>query len=190
MIQCWRTEAFFKSWSWWCSSPLLSWQALSSKFIFSLLGLSFFFIYVLIGSVVTSIVAFYSSSKTFKEVRFCHAITYTNAPILGKDLHGNRKENYPKMMTASIIWLILHTLTLTMLMIWVGAMDPSDPPSPLVWPSLLFLRKPAPLLFLVICDARPWTHIYPFPLEVEAASQGLRTEGTPNGYSLGSQYFM
>ena len=29
------------------------------------------------------------------------------------------------MMTASIIWLILNTLTLTMLMIWVGAMDPS-----------------------------------------------------------------
>ena len=104
----------------------------SFSIIFSLLGLSFFSIYVLIGSVVTSIVAFYSSSKTFKEVRFCHAITYTNAPILGKDLHGNRKENYPKMMTASIICLILHTLTLTMLMIWVGAMDPSDPPSPLV----------------------------------------------------------
>ena len=84
-------------------------------------------IYLGIGVCLAFIVACHFYATTFTEEKISSAIFYslTNVTILAKCSLGSRKENYPQMMSVSTTWLILHTLTLTVLMIWFGAMDPS-----------------------------------------------------------------
>ena len=73
-------------------------------------------------------VAFFFFTNINMEHRLTNANSYSgagNVTILGKALIGSREESFPQMMTISIIWLILHMLSLTLLMIWVGVMDSS-----------------------------------------------------------------
>ena len=89
-------------------------------------------IYLGIGICITFIVAFnfYSAIQDYRNTedeKTGSGLFYclTNVTILAKCPLGSRKENYRQMMAVSITWLILHTLTLIMLIIWFGAIDPS-----------------------------------------------------------------
>ena len=84
-------------------------------------------IYICGGTILSIIVAFAYFNNCREHERLSNAIMYglMNITILVKTLLGSRKEQYPTMMAVSQAWLILHTVTLMMLMVWFGAMDPS-----------------------------------------------------------------
>ena len=106
-------------------------------------------IYLGIGMVVTFIVAFFTYAGRFIDEAAGSALFYslTNTTILAKCPLANRKDNYKQMMAVSITWLILHTLTLTMLMIWFGAMDLSGTKFPFHWSDHPFTFHEIPNLF-------------------------------------------
>ena len=80
-------------------------------------------IYLGIGICITFIVAsdfrFSTDERTGIGLFYC----LTNVTILAKCPLGSRNQNFPQMTAVSITWLILHTLTLIVLMIWFGAME-------------------------------------------------------------------
>ena len=84
-------------------------------------------IYMGIGIFLTFVMACYFYWLKDIEGRIGSAIFYslTNVTILAKCPLGSRKENYKQMLAVSVIWMILHTFTLLVLIIWFGAMDPS-----------------------------------------------------------------
>ena len=84
-------------------------------------------IYICLGTILTIIVAFYYFNNNREHERLSTAIMcgICNITILVKTTLGSRKENYRTMMAVSLAWLIFHTVTILMLMVWFGAMDPS-----------------------------------------------------------------
>ena len=105
-------------------------------------------IYLGIGICLTFIVTFcYEDFSTDKRIGVGLFYCLTNVTILAKCPLGSRRHNYPHMMAVSITWLILHTLTLTMLMIWFGAMDLSGTKFPFHWSDHPFIFHEIPTLF-------------------------------------------
>ena len=49
----------------------------------------------------------------------------TNVTIVSKCPLGSRKQNFPQMKAVSLVWLVMHTVTLIILMVFITAMDPS-----------------------------------------------------------------
>ena len=85
-------------------------------------------IYLSVGVFIAFIIAFIVSYRYNEcERAIFSAIFYslTNVTILAKSPRESRKDSYPQMLTVSITWLTLHTLTLIMLMIWFGTLDSS-----------------------------------------------------------------
>merc|ERR1711936_1034491 len=84
-------------------------------------------IYLGIGMVVTFIVAFFTFPGGYTDEKAGSALFYslTNTTILAKCPLASRGWNYKQMMLVSITWWILHTTTLVILIIWVGALPES-----------------------------------------------------------------